>query len=104
MVGIPRVTLKVYLYSWTSDKEIGVLTCEENITFDGASEIYPVFCIDMTGIIIKRGLFHVLSLESVGGFGINPPNLYFQSTWLGAVFKMAVNNLLIRWPMHEGNK
>ena len=57
----------------------------------------------MTGILIKYGLIQLFSLASVGGSGVTPPHLYFHSAWLGAVLKTAVNNLPLRWPMHEGN-
>ena len=70
---MPRVTLEEYLSSWTSTKQKGTLTCDEKITFDGVSEIYPVFRIEMTGILIKYGLLKFFSLTSVGGSGAIPP-------------------------------
>ena len=108
--GLPHVAvilivaLEVYIYSWTSAKQMGVLTCEENIKFDGASESWPVFRIEMTGILIKHGILQLLSLASVGGSGFITPDLYFHFSWLVAVLKMSVNNLLLRWPVHQGNK
>ena len=56
MVGMLRVTLEGYLYYWTSMKQMGILTCEEKIKFDGASESWPIFRIEMKGIVIKHGL------------------------------------------------
>ena len=76
------------------------------IDFDGASESWPIFCIEMTGILIKYGLLQFLSLASVRGKSITPipTHLYFQSVWLEAVLKLALNISLLRWPMHEGDK
>ena len=83
---------------------MGILTCEGKITFDGASESWPVFRIYMAGILIKYGLSKLLSFAYVGGSGVTPPHLYFQSAWLGAVLNMAVNNSSLRWTINEGNK
>ena len=80
------------------------MTCEEKITFDCVSESWLVFRIDMTGILIKHGLLQFFSLAYVGGSGVTPLHLYFQSAWMGAVIKMAVNNSSLRWTMHGGNK
>ena len=66
VVGMLRLTLEGYLSSCTSVKQMGILTCEEKITFDGASDSWPVFRIDMTGILIKHGLFQLISFTSVG--------------------------------------
>ena len=49
-------------------------------------------------------LFNFFPLRQLGGSGVTPPHLYFQSAWLVAVLKMAVNNSLLRWTMHEGDK
>ena len=75
VVGMLRVMLEIYLSSWTSAKQKGLLTCEEKIIFDGVSESWPVFRIDMTGILIKYGLLQLFSLASVGGPGVTPPHL-----------------------------
>ena len=99
-----KVTLEVYLYYWTYMKHMGILTCEDKITFYGASESWPVFRIEMKGILIKHGLLQLLSFAYVGGSGVTPLHLYFQSAWLGAVINMAFNNSSLRWAMHEGNK
>ena len=56
VVGLQRVMLEQYLSYWTSAKQKGVLTSEEKIMFDGSSKIWPVFRIDITGILIKYGL------------------------------------------------
>ena len=58
----------------------------------------------MKGILIKHGLLQLLSFTSVGGSGVTPLRLYFQSAWLGSVIKMAVNEFSLRWTMHEWNK
>ena len=73
MVGMLRVTIEGHLSSWTSTEQMGILTCEENITFDGASESWPVFRIEMTGILIKNGFLQMLYFSSVGGPSITPP-------------------------------
>ena len=49
-LGMLRFTLEGYLSSWTSAKKMGIPTCEENITFYGVSESWPVFRIEITGI------------------------------------------------------
>ena len=104
MAGMIRVMLEGYLSSWKSMKHMGILTCEEKIKFDGASGSWPVFRIEMTCILIKHGLLQLMSLASIGCSGVTPPYLYFKSVWLGEVRNMAVNNLLIRWTINEGNK
>ena len=104
VVGMLRVTIEGYLSSWTSINHMGIPTYEEKITFDGASESWSVFRIKITGILIKHGLLLFLSFASVGGSGVTPPHLYFQSAWMGAALKMTVNNSFLRWLMHEGNK
>ena len=66
VVGVLRVMLEGYLSSWTSAKHMGIPTYEEKITFDGASESWNFFRIDMTGIRIKHGILRFLSFASVG--------------------------------------
>ena len=70
-----RVTLERFLSSCTYAKQNGVLTCEERIKFDGVSESWTVFCIEMKGILIKYGILKLFSLASVGGSGVTPPQL-----------------------------
>ena len=89
---------------WTFAKQTGIPTCEEDITFGGTSESWPVFCIEMAGILTKYGPLQLLSFASVGGLGITPsPHIYFHSAGLGAVLNMAVNNLSLMWLIHESN-
>ena len=102
VIDLKQVTLKKYVSYLTSDKQKGLLNSEEKITFDGNSESWPVFRIEMTGILIKYGLQELLSHELPGGSGVLPSHLYFQSSWLGAVLNMEVNNSLLMWPMHGG--
>ena len=83
---------------------MGILTCEEKITFNGVSDSWPILRIEMTGILIKHGIFQLFSLASVGGSGVTPPQIYFHSYWLGVVLKILVNKSSLRWKMHEGNK
>ena len=45
----------------------GTLTSEEKIVFDGSPESWPVFRIELTGILIKRGLLELFNLASGGG-------------------------------------
>ena len=66
MVAILRVTLEILLSSRSSVKQMGILAFEEKITFDGASESWTFFRIDMTGIRIKHGILRFLSFASVG--------------------------------------
>ena len=84
-------------------KQIGTLIVEEKIVFDESPEICPVFRIEMAVILIQRGLFELFTPVYDGGGGNTPPHLYFQSAWLGVVLKMLLNNLVLRWPIHEGN-
>ena len=104
VVDLKQVKIERYLYYWTSDKHKGLLTSEEKITFDSNSESWPVFCIEMTGILIKFGLQELLSSVLPGASSVLPPHLYFQSSWLGAVLNMAVNKSPLRWLMNEGEK
>ena len=73
VLGMLIAKIKVYLSSCTSAKQMGILTCEENITFDGASESCPVFGTEMTGFLIKPALLQLLSFAFVGGSGVTPP-------------------------------
>ena len=84
-------------------KHSGILTCEEKIFFDGETEIWPVFCMEMNGVPIHRELLQLLSPAFLGVVGNTPPHLYFQSVWMVMIIKMAVNNLLLRWTVNEGN-
>ena len=78
VVGMIRVTLEGYLYSWTSDKQNGILNFEDKITFGSVSESWPVFRIDMTGILIKRGLLQLIPITSFGGSVITLPTYIFS--------------------------
>ena len=104
MVDIKRVMLERYLSSWTFSNQKGLLTCEEKIPFYANYDSWPIFCIEMTGIIIKYGIQKLLSHVLPGGSGVLPPHLYLQSYYLGEVLKMAVNNFPLRWTMHEGEE
>ena len=80
----------------------GNLTSEEKIAFYGSPDLWLVFSIEMTVILIQKGILDLFTPESSGVGGNTHPHLYFQSAWLGMVLNMEVNNLLLRWPMHEG--
>ena len=53
---------------------------------------------------IKHGILQFLSLTLIGDSDVTPPRLYFQSSCLGAVLYMAVNNSLLRLTTDKGNK
>ena len=42
----------------------GIFIYEENIAFDGSTESWPVFRIELTGIIIQHGLLWLFSTVS----------------------------------------
>ena len=96
VVDMPIVMIEGYPSLWDSVKNIGILTCEGKITFDGASERWPFFRIEVTIILIQRGLFKLLSLASMGDPGITPPHLYFQYKWIGVLLKSSWNNSFLR--------
>ena len=75
VVSMPRSTLEGYLSLWTYAKQIGILACEEKIVFDGDSEIWPVFRIEMIFILIQQVLLHFLSHVSIGYLGNTHPRL-----------------------------
>lgn len=56
--------LEQYLYSWEYANMAGILTCEEKNAFDVSPEICSVFCIELTGILIQRGLLELFSTTS----------------------------------------
>ena len=56
VADLQRAMIEQYLSSWTSAKQKGLLACEEKIIFDGNSESWPVFRIEITGILISYGL------------------------------------------------
>ena len=71
-VDLDRVLLEIYLFSWSSANLSGILTCEENIAFDGSPESWPVFRIELTGIIIQLRLLQLFPPASSGGVGNIP--------------------------------
>ena len=73
VVGMLRVMIEGYLSSWKFGDKIEILTCEERISIEGASESWPIFRIYITGIIIKHVIFQLISLASVGGYSNTPP-------------------------------
>ena len=103
MVYLDDVSLELYMSSWAYLKQTRILTCDQKIAFDGYPDSWPVFRIELTGIIIQRGLFQLYSPTSSKIDGKTPPHENFQSVWMEMVLKMTVNNLSLRWPMHEGN-
>ena len=103
VVDLDMVLLEIYLCSWSSDNQNGTLNCEEKIAFYGSPESWTVFLIELTGIIIQRGLFQLFIPTYSGGGGKTPLRQHFQSVWLWIVLNMAVNNLLLMWTIHEVN-
>ena len=61
IVDLQHVRLERYLSSWMSTKKRGILTSYEKIIFNGSSESWPVFLIEMIGILIEYGLQELLS-------------------------------------------
>ena len=100
---LTRTQLERYISSWSSAKQKGLFPCDEKVSFDGNSESWPGFHIELTGILIKNGLQEILFCARVGALAL-PERLFFQSMWLGGVLKIAVNNFPLRWPMHGGDK
>ena len=92
--------LERYLSPWSSAKQKGLFPCDEKVSFDGNSESWPGFCIELTGILINHGLRELLYFASVSA-SAPPERLFFQSMWLGGMLKIAVNNFPLMWPMHE---
>ena len=84
-------------------KQPGILGCKKKIGFDGYPENWPVFCIELTGIFIQRGILELISPASGWGSSKMPPRQNFQSVCLGMDLKMVVNNLLLMCLIHEGN-
>ena len=100
---LTRLQLDSYLSSWSSAKQKGIFHCEEKVSFDGNSESWPAFRIELTGILIKHGIRELLLCAKADAPALKE-QLFFQSMWLGRVLKIAANNCPLRWPMHEGDK
>ena len=66
ITGLTRTQLERYLSSWTSAKQKGLFTCDEKISFDGSSERWPAFRIELTGILIKYGLWELQLCATTG--------------------------------------
>ena len=98
---VMRVQLDGYMSSWSSVKGKGLFPPVETIKFDGSSEIWPAFRIELTGILIKHGFRELFFLAKADAEAL-PERFFFQSLWLGWVLSMAVNNCPLLWPMHEG--
>ena len=98
-----RLQLDGYLSSWISVKGKGLFPCVETIAFDGSSESWPAFRIELTGVLIKHGLRELFFCAKAYAEAL-PGHLFFRSMWLGWVLCMAVNNCPLWWPMHEGGE
>ena len=91
--------MDLYLYSCNSAKSAGILTCEEDIVFDVPPEKYPIFYVELNGILMKCGLLSVLSTTSGAGGGATPTKLFIQEIWLGKVLQLVANNMTLWWKM-----
>ena len=78
VVDIYRVFLGICLSSWASAKHNCILTCEGNIAFDFSPESWPVFHIELTGIIIQCGLLQLFSPTPSGDGGNLPLHHNYQ--------------------------
>ena len=79
MYKLDRNSLEQYLSSWKYVKSVGILTCGEDIAFDGSPESLPIFHVELTGILLKHDLLLVLYTSSGAGFMAKLPKLLFQS-------------------------
>ena len=94
--------MEQYLYSCNSAKSAGILTYEEDIVFDGYPEIWPIFHVELNGVLMEFGLLSVLSTTSGAGGGATHTKLFFQEIWLGKVLQLTVNNTTLQLPMGKG--
>ena len=99
ITGLTRTQLERYISSWMYAKQKGLFTCDEKISFDVIYESWHALRIELTGILIKYGLWELQLCETTGAQAL-PERLFFRSLWLGGVLKMAVNNFPLRWPMN----
>ena len=67
---LTRTQLERYLLLWSSAKHKGLFPCDEKVLFDGNSEIWPEFLIELTGILIKHGLRELLLCARVGALAL----------------------------------
>ena len=88
---VTRLQLDSYLLSWSYAKQKSLFPCDEKVAFDGNSEIWTAFRIELTGILIKHGL-QELFLCAKAGAPAMPDQLFFQFMWLGRVLCIVVNN------------
>ena len=79
-----------------------ILTCGEDIAFDGSPEIWPIFCMELGSILMNHGTLMVISTTSGAGVGETLTKLFFRLIWLGRVMQLPVNNTILRWPMGKG--
>ena len=77
ITGLTHTQIERYLSSWKYAKQKGLLTCEEKISFDGSSENWPAFRIELTGILIKYGIREPQIFATTGAQDL-PERLYFQ--------------------------
>ena len=75
---ITRLQLDSYLSSWSSAKQKGLFPCYEKVAFDGNSESWPAFCIELTGILIKNGFREIFLCAKVSALAF-PEHLFFHS-------------------------
>ena len=69
MRQLDQGNLGQYLYFWASTNITEILNFGEDVAFDSSPESWPVFRIELTGILIKRGLLELLPTMSGDGAG-----------------------------------
>ena len=73
-----RDSLDQYLNSWDCAKKQGILTCGEDSAFYGTPGSWAIFCIELSGALMKHGLLSTISTQSGAGSGEPLPQMYFQ--------------------------
>ena len=57
---------------------------------------------ELTVILLKRGLLSVLSNFSSEEFGKTYPKLFLQAIWIMRIMRMYVNKKTLHWLMRQG--
>ena len=69
--------LDSYLLSWIFSKQKVLFSYDEKVAFDGNSDSWLAFRIELTGILIKNGLRELFLCAKVGALAL-PEQLFFQ--------------------------
>ena len=102
MDKLERNLMEQYLYSCNSEKSAGILTSEEDIVLDGYPERWPIFHLELNGVLTKFGLWSVTFNKSGAGGGTTHTKLFFQEIWIGRFLKLTANKTTLQWPMGKG--